>query len=232
MTLVANFDAYADESGDPGYRFESSSSSLFVVGIVVPDQPEQLIDRMVSARRTLGKPTAYEFHFRQTDSRIRGVFFSALSTERISLMVAVIHKHRAPRDFRHLGKMRLYSHAIAGLALRSPFELRSCKLYLDGSGKQKAFLAELKTSVRWACRVAGYPEQSFEDIRMLNSSHLLVQCADMLAGAASAAFSSDKADCRWWDMISEQAVTLWHERFTDGSEKETLPASLKGKPPT
>lgn len=116
--------------------------------------------------------------------------------EPLRLLVVVIHKRRAPRDFRRLSKTRLYSHAVAGLALRAPFDLSSCKLYLDGHGKQKSFLAEMKTSVRWACRVSGRAAQSFEDIRVLDSSHLLIQCADMVAGSAAAAFGSDIVDAR------------------------------------
>lgn len=55
--------AYADESGDPGYHFDAGSSPHFVMAIVVPEWPEQLIDRIVAARRALGKPATYEFHF-------------------------------------------------------------------------------------------------------------------------------------------------------------------------
>ena len=48
--------AYADESGDPGYAFSANSSPRFVVGVILPEQPEQLIDQLLAVRRVLGIP--------------------------------------------------------------------------------------------------------------------------------------------------------------------------------
>lgn len=41
--------AYADESGDTGYQFDAASSPRFVLGIVIAEQPEQMIDNRVFA---------------------------------------------------------------------------------------------------------------------------------------------------------------------------------------
>lgn len=210
-------DAYADESGDPGYRFSENSSPRFVVGVVLPEQPEPLIDRLLALRRRLGRPATYEFHFRQSDARLRNAFFETLTMEKLQLLVAVIHKQQAPSDFRRLGKVGLYSHALAGLGLRAPFHLSDCKLHLDGDGKQKQFLQTLKSNVRWACRVAGRPEQSFRDIRLLNSTHTLIQCADMVTGAV--AEQVNRGDGQWLDAILPQLAVLWHERFAQNEEK-------------
>ena len=75
--------AYIDESGDAGYRFDAASSRRFVVGMVFPEQPEQVIDRLLALRRGLGKPATFEFHFRQADAATRTAFFAMLKASRL-----------------------------------------------------------------------------------------------------------------------------------------------------
>ena len=86
--------AYADESGDPGYAFSANSSPRFVLGVILPEQPEQLIDRLLAVRRALGKPATFEFRYHQANAAIRQAFFGAICDEPIAALVAVIHKHR------------------------------------------------------------------------------------------------------------------------------------------
>lgn len=210
--------AYIDESGDPGYQFAANSSPRFVVGMVVAEEPEQLIDRLLVLRRELGKPATFEFHFRQADRTLRSAFFEMLQQEPIQVLGAVIHKEYAPNDFRRLGKLGLYSHALAGLGLRAPFVLSRCRVYLDGQGKQKQFLQEVKAHVRWVCRVAGRPEQSPQDIRLLNSGSALIQCADMVTGAI--AEHANQGDERWLRLLAARRPIIWHERFDDRRQKQ------------
>ncbi len=183
--------AYADESGDAGYDFGANSSSCFVMGIVLPNQPERLVDRLLSLRRVVRRPETFEFHFRQANANV--------------------HKQYAPADFRRLGKLDVYSHAFAGLSLRAPFVMSQCRVHLDGSGKQKQFLQGLKSNVRWACRVAGRAEQSPADIRLLDSGHSLIQCADMVTGAV--AEYVNHGDERWLNILRPKLTVYWDERF-------------------
>lgn len=213
--------AYADESGDPGYAFSANSSPRFVVGVILPEQPEQLIDQLLAVRRVLGKPATFEFRYHQANAAIRQAFFGVICDEPIAALVAVIHKQYAPADFRRLGKSGIYSHALAGLALHAPMGLANCKLHLDGSGKQREFLQGLKSQTRWACRVANRSEQSWRDIRLLDSTHPLIQCADMITGAV--AEHANHGDRHWFDVISAQIVVLWHERFEQGGKKKNSP---------
>jgi len=86
------FYAYADESGDAGYQFRANSSARFVIGIVIPNDAEKLVDTMLSVRRKLGKPAAHEFHFRQTDEKERAAFSNGISQEAVMIFVGVIQK--------------------------------------------------------------------------------------------------------------------------------------------
>ena len=219
--MMKPYYAYADESGDPGYAFNKNASPRFVLGVILPEQPEQLIDRLLALRRALGRPATFEFHFRQANANMRQAFFEVIRTEPVNLLMAVIHKQYAPADFRRLGKLGIYSHTLAGLALHAPVKLTDCKLYLDGSGKQREFLQGIKSQVRWACRVAGHMEQSWQDIRLLDSTHPLIQCADMITGAVAEHLNHD--DKRWLNAIAPKIGVLWHERFEAGGEKRNSP---------
>lgn len=102
------------------------------------------------------------------------------------------------------------------MGLRVPFALTDCKLHLDGKGKQREFLQSLKSNIRWACRVVNRPEQSFREIRLLESAHPLVQYADMVTGAISAHVSNE--DPQWFDLLATQIGLVWHERFVATNE--------------
>lgn len=215
--------AYADESGDTGYLFDHGSSKYFVLAVILPEQPEGTIDLLLSLRRNLGKAATYEFHFHQADERTRSLFFRTIQAEPVTVLAPIIHKQFAPSDFRRLGKLGLYSHALAGLGLRASFALTDCKLHLDGKGKQREFLQALKSNIRWACRVADRPEQSFREIRLLESAHPLIQYADMVTGALSAYANNESS--QWFDLLSTQIRLVWHERF------ETMEAPSKRNSP-
>lgn len=215
--------AYSDESGDTGYAFDAGSSRYFVLGVIFPEKPEQTVDRILALRRTLGKAVTYEFHFRQADERVRRSFFAAIQDEPVKFLAAIVHKPFAPGDFRRMGKLGVYSHALAGAGLRTPFPLNQCKLHLDGSGKQRQFLQLLKSNVRWACRLVNQPAQSWGEIRLLESSHPLIQYADMVTGAVMESVYHGNA--QWLNLVAHQAILLWHERFEDedASEKRNSP---------
>jgi hypothetical protein len=162
-----------------------------------------------------------EFRYHQANATIRQAFFSVIRDEPVASLVVVIHKQHALVDFRRLGKLGIYSHALTGLALRAPVGLADCRLFLDGSGKQKQFLQGLKSQVRWACRVAGRPDQSWQDIRLLDSTHPLIQCADMITGAV--AEYANHGERYWLGVIAAQVAVIWHERFeVDGEKRNSL----------
>lgn len=205
--------AYADEHGDAGYQFQSGSSSLFVLSILLPHRPESLLNRVIAARRQLSKPETFEFHFHESNAQTRRRFFESITDEQIGLLVAVIHKENAPLELRRLGKVGLYVHALSGLVLRSPVAFEKTKLHLDGTGSQKEFVQSLKNEVRDKCRTSQRREQNFNEIRILNSTHPLIQCADMLAGAATAQI--ERGQSEWLAMLQCEPYVWWEEKFQD-----------------
>ncbi len=203
--------AYADESGDVGYEFSSGSSDVFTLVVIIPYDPESLINRIVEARRKLRKLETFEFHFRQADKNICQIFFESIAAEKSILLAAIIHKISASEELQRRGKTGLYIHALSGLALRSPIPLNNVKLHLDGTGSQKEFVQSLKNGVRNSCREAERREQNFKEIRILNSTHPLIQCADMLAGTVAQQVESKQS--AWLKMIQFDRLVWWEEKF-------------------
>jgi hypothetical protein len=201
--------AYGDESGDTGYEFASGSSPLFVVVILLPHEPEALINSVVAARRKLKKPETYEFHFKQATALVRSAFFGAIAGDQYDLYAAVLAKRQVSESIRRDGKAGLYIHALGGLALRAPARLDDVKLYLDGTGSQKNFVQALKNGVRGICREAGRREQNFGEIRILNSTHPLIQCVDMLTGVMAERAASGRS--REWPQIRSHVRVEWDE---------------------
>jgi hypothetical protein len=177
----------------------------------LPSEPEALINRVLDVRRRLGKPETFEFHFQQANEKIRRGFFEAVAPEPWSVVAAVIHKQSASPAFRQAGKRGLYVHSLGGLALRAPVALNGVKLHLDGTGSQKDFIQFLKIGIRALCREAKRPEQSFKEIRILNSTHPLIQCADMVTGAVAEQAATRQSV--WYRMIQAKVRVWWDEDF-------------------
>lgn len=205
--------AYADERGDTGYRFDKNSSPRFVFVTFLPADPESVLNKITDARRQLKKPETYEFHFSKSDNTVRSMFFKAIANERLRVWVAAIYKRQTPPELQAQGKAGLYIRAIAGLALRAPIALNEVKLHLDATGKHHEFMQALKNGVRAKCREAGKPDQNVKEIRGLNSIHPLIQCADMLAGAAD--LRAETGGSIWWDKLLAKSVVWWDERFAE-----------------
>lgn len=204
--------AYADESGDSGYRFDASSSKHFVFGIVIPHQPQLLIQNLSALRQKIRKPMDYEFHYRQMDKKERAEFFAVLEQSDMHMFIAMIDKMKAPSEFCRQGKQGLYNHAVTGLCLRASMTFNKCRLHIDGDGKQKKFLTSLKTCVRSACREIDKPNQCFKDIRVTDSSDSLIQCADIVTGAAAEHFGTSASS--WMNRFQHRADVWWEEDFS------------------
>jgi hypothetical protein len=91
--------------------------------------------------------------------------------------------------------------------------LQNVKLYLDGTGKQREFVRALKNGVRQICNAAGSPEQNFQEIRILNSTHPLIQCADMLTGAVAEQVRQGHSS--WLENLQIDRRVWWEEKFDE-----------------
>lgn len=76
----------------------------------------------------------------------------------------------------------------------------------------------LQTNVRWACRVAGHPQQSFKEIRLLESAHPLIQYADMVTSAVASQVNGQ--DAPWFRLLEDKLTLVWHERFENSEDEE------------
>jgi len=69
---------FIDESGDPGFKTNKGSSQVFVVAMVIFDDPleaEKTSLAIKELRRELHVADKYEFKFNKTDERFKNAFF-------------------------------------------------------------------------------------------------------------------------------------------------------------
>lgn len=88
---VAKF-VYLDESGDTGFKFQSGSSSFFVITLLLVEDPipfQAAVDRL---RDDLGMAQANEFTFYQSSINVRNAFLQMLRRQDFSARILVIDK--------------------------------------------------------------------------------------------------------------------------------------------
>src|SRR5438874_1920901 len=69
---------FVDDSGDPGFRFDKGSSSIFVIALVIFNdtlEAEKTSVAIKELRRKLKVSDFYEFKFNKTNRKFRNAFF-------------------------------------------------------------------------------------------------------------------------------------------------------------
>jgi len=169
---------YVDWSGDPGFRFRQGSSELLLIATVLSDEEVDV----EPLRKRLSLPAHYEFHFTNTDQRIRDQFRNYINSELEIPSAAVlrVHKQFLQDDFRKKRGEQLISEFIALCIQYLPMELvNNATLIYDGKKEQKSFRNVLRRTLSQSLK----PVIFIRDVKAVpaNKSDGL-QVADMLAG--------------------------------------------------
>jgi hypothetical protein len=83
---------FLDESGDTGFKFRQGSTRVFVIALVVVDDPTPL-DRAVERLRQQYKPLSrYEFKFSETADKLKERFFRGMQDHHFYVRAIVIDK--------------------------------------------------------------------------------------------------------------------------------------------
>jgi hypothetical protein len=199
---------FIDESGDPGFKLDQGASPIFVAAMVIfKSEAEAASTQKVIAESAARGRQAREFRFNKCSNEIRDLFFEAVSTCQFQVRAIVVRKEIIHSPRLQGDKERFYEFFIKTMMKRDGGVIRDAKVIIDGSGDHE-FRQNLHAALR---RKLG--TRVIRDLRFKNSkSDVLLQLADMCAGAIARSYRERANKDRWLKMLSRRIDDVWEFR--------------------
>jgi len=202
---------FIDDSGDPGFKFNKGSSKVFVIACVIFDdelEAEKTAVAIKGFRRKMKFPDTMEFKFNKSSKKVRKGFLTEVSKYKFRIRAIVMQKEKIyGRELRR-SKESFYSYAIKMVLKYDNQTLKNAKIKLDGHG-ERIFRRKLTTYLRRELNIR--QEKVVSQLRFVNSkTNVLIQLADMIAGAIYRKHTSNKKDADIYYSILKK-----HKRIQD-----------------
>lgn len=193
---------FIDDSGDSGFRVEKGSSKIFVIVLVIFDDPLEAEETSLAVkklRRKMKVSDQYEFKFNKTNRVFREAFFEAVKGCKFKVRAVVVDKQKIYSPRLRSYKENFYNHIIMHVIKNSIGRIKKAKLKFDSRG-EKALRDELR--VYLSRELDNKKNNVFTDVKFVNSrQNTLIQLADMVAGSIFASFT--KKDTSYLHQLKE-----------------------------
>lgn len=186
---------FVDDSGDPGFKFDKGSTSYFVIALVIFDddlEAEKTSVRLKELRRELGFPDDVEFKFNKSNPRVKESFMTCLADAQCRVRALVVPKENIYSDELKNNKNSFYSYIIKLVLKHNGGSVFDAKIRIDGSGDRvfrKNFLGYLRKELNSG------DVKIVKNCKLVDSKRdVLIQAADMAAGAIRRSYDKSKKD--------------------------------------
>jgi hypothetical protein len=178
---------FIDESGDPGFKTHKGSSKVFVVAMVIFDDPleaEKTSLAIKELRRALHVSDKYEFKFNKTDERFKNDFFHAVIKNKFRIRAIMVKKSIVYSITLRNSKESFYNFIVMQI-LKQSNTIKHAKLRFDRRGEK---LLRNEMRIYLSNQLDNKHNDVFTDLKFVDSKqNTLIQLADMVAGSISAA---------------------------------------------
>lgn len=180
---------FIDDSGDPGFKIEKGSSSIFVIVLIIFDddlEAEKASLSIKELRRKLGVSDKYEFKFNKTNRKFRTAFFNTVGSYKYRVRAIVTDKNVIYSQRLRTKKENFYNYIIMQVLKHNGGTIRNAKLKFDKRGEK-----EIRNQLRvYLSHSLENPKTKiFKDLKFVDSrQNTLVQLADMIAGSVYSFF--------------------------------------------
>ena len=202
---------FIDESGDPGFSFEKGSSKVFViVCIVFQDEldAEKAAVAIKELRRTLKFSDKTEFKFNGSRKKVRLEFLQTVKPFKFEVRALVVKKSTIRSPLLKGNKNSFYNYFIKMILTNTRGTILNAKSRIDGSG-DRLFRRNCLTYLRKELNSKN--QKIMKNIRLVDSkSNVLIQLADMFAGAIRRYKEGEKEDAKeYWKIIKNKVDDCW-----------------------
>lgn len=202
---------FIDDSGDPGFKIEKGSSLVFVIACVIFDdelEAEKTAVAIKELRRKLKKSDNFEFKFNKANREFRLKFLEHISRFKFRFRAIVFEKTKIKSDELKTSKQSFYNYAIKMVLKHNFGTIKEAKIRLDGHG-DRIYKREI---IRYLRKELNNRENRiFQKLQFVDSkSNVLIQLADMIAGAIHRKYEIEKTDSKmYFNLIKKQKEDLW-----------------------
>ena len=205
---------FIDDSGDPGFKVGKGSTEVFIIGLVIFDDPleaEETALKIKKLRRELKLSDNFEFKFNKCRRDFRCKFLERVRGSNFKIRVIVMQKSRVYGKELRNSKESFYNYAIKMVIKYHGGTIQNAKLRIDGHGDRK-FKRALSSYLRKELNIHSDVEKKvFQNLRFVDSKkNVLIQLADMVTGAIHRSYYKDKTDHKLYIKIIRKRIDdLW-----------------------
>ena len=180
---------FIDDSGDPGFKFNRGSSRYFVIACVIFDNKkdsEIVSQKLGTLKQEMAWIKTREFKFHRANDRQKDLFFNSIKHLPFKVRAIVVDKSKVIET--RMSQHSFYLQTII-YVLDQYVDMNKAQIYLDGRGN-RTFQKQSSAAIR---KILNTNRQRMNEFRFLNSrNNILIQMADMIAGAIAAKYDSNK----------------------------------------
>jgi hypothetical protein len=204
---------FLDDSGDPGFKVDRGSTVSFVIALVIFDdnlEAEKCAVAIKELRRSLKLSDQFEFRFSHCRPDFRLAFLSRVATFDFRIRAIVMKKGRIWGKELRRSKDSFYRYAIKTVLKHSRGRIREARLKMDGHG-DRTFRRELLSYLRRELPTGKDGAPIISDLKFSDSKeNVLIQLADMVAGAIRRCADGEKDDGRTYQAAVQRRIEdLW-----------------------
>lgn len=173
---------FIDDSGDPGFKIAKGSSPVFVIALVIFDDPlvaEEVSLAVKKLRRELNFPDDVEFKFHKSKLKVKEKFLKTIAAYNFRIRSITVKKNKIHSNFLRTSKESFFNYIVMQVLKHSGKNLRQAKLKFDKRG-EKRIRDELRTYL--SRELDNKHKHIFSDLKFVDSKqNTLIQVADMVA---------------------------------------------------
>ena len=205
---------FIDDSGDPGFKVSKGSTSVFVVGLIIFDDPlvaEETALKIKKMRRELKLSDNFEFKFNKCNKNFRCKFLETIKSSKFRIRAIVIQKSKIYGKELRTSRESFYKYVIKTVLKYHGGTIENAKLRIDGRGDRKfkrAFSVYLRRELNPYDKTK---KRVFKDLKFVDSrKNVLIQLADMVSGAIRRSYDDDKTDSGIYKAIIKRRIEdIW-----------------------
>lgn len=199
---------FIDDSGDPGFKLDRGSSRFFVIVLIIfrdSLEVEKTAVAIKELRRSLGFPDDMEFKFHKSRRRVKEKFLKTVTPFDFTIRCVVVDKTLIRSNELKNNKNSFYRYAIKMVLQHSNNEILDARIKIDGSG-DRVFRKNFTTYLRRYLNTEH--RKIMKNCKLLDSKNdVLIQMADMVAGAIRRSYETDKSDNTLYKGVIKKHIT-------------------------
>jgi len=198
---------FIDDSGDPSFSLHKGSTARFVIACVIFDDTlvaEETAVAIKKFRRSVGFPDMMEFKFAKSKDVIKRGFLQTVVNFDFRVRTIVVDKEVITSEELKNSKDSFYNYFIKQVLLHDKGTLSNARIRLDGHG-DRLFRRNLTTYLRR--ELNGSNRTIMKNLRLVDSKKdVLIQMADMVAGAIRRSYDDSKSVNKEYRKIIEEKI--------------------------